>query len=89
MTRSAPASAQARGAQAATSRRRKAAAGEGDDVRRSGHGQSRLREDRRGTPGRPLMTRTPMRGPAPPGLCQCRRVLSVSERDPAISGLNQ
>jgi hypothetical protein len=46
MTRSAPASAQARGAQAATSRRRKAAADEGDDVRRSGHCQSRLREER-------------------------------------------
>jgi hypothetical protein len=41
MTRSAPAVPQARGAHAATSRR-KAAAGASDDVRHSGHRQSHL-----------------------------------------------
>ncbi len=72
MTRSAPASPQARGAHAATSRR-KAAAGESDDVRHSGHRQSRLGEDGPGTPGRPLMTKLSMR-PAPAGMCcHCRR----------------
>ena len=47
MTRSAPRPAAARRAQAATAHGRKAA-GEGDDVGRSGHCQSRLREERRG-----------------------------------------
>ena len=79
MTRSAPRPAAARRAQAATAHGRKAA-GEGDDVGRSGHCQSRLREERRGAAGRPL-TRMPAPGLAPAGpCCHCGGADSVSAR---------
>jgi hypothetical protein len=62
VTRSAPQPAAARRAQAATVHDRKAAAGEGDDVRHSGHYQSRLREEGRGAAGRSARLRADVPG---------------------------